>query len=250
VLPRVFAVLVVAATPAPSQDKGLNSQPQISFEVISVKPMLPDRQDRFESYCAGGGRFISRGTPLLWSIKWAYGVNDYQMSDGWPTWLNSFNTYEIEAETERPVTQDECRKMVQSLFEEKFKLRIHHESKVVPAYALLVGKHGPRFPATTGVTINGAVKQATSERDAPPGWTMSRLANYLATIHDVQRPVVDRTNLGGIYGFALSYSTAEHDDRPDIFAALRGQLGLDLKAINAPVEMWFIDRVEKPSGNE
>ena len=58
-LPRVFAVLVVAATLAPSQDKGLNSQPQISFEVISVKPMLPDRQDRFESYCAGTRCFSS-----------------------------------------------------------------------------------------------------------------------------------------------------------------------------------------------
>ena len=66
---RIFAVLVVAATLAPSQEKGLNSQPEISFEVISVKPMPPDRQDRFESYCAGGGRFISRGTPLLWSIN-------------------------------------------------------------------------------------------------------------------------------------------------------------------------------------
>jgi hypothetical protein len=50
------------------------------FDVAAVKPAPSDRPDRFESYCADGGRFILRGTPLLWAIKWAYDIRDCQMS--------------------------------------------------------------------------------------------------------------------------------------------------------------------------
>jgi uncharacterized protein (TIGR03435 family) len=247
-VPIVALVTVVAAL-VTSQDKGLSSQVGMSFEVISVKPMQSGRQDRFESYCANGGGFISRGTPLLWSIKWAYDIWDYQMSDSWPLWLNAFDTYEIEAKAERSVTEDECKEMVRSLFEERFKLRMHRETKNTSAYALVIGKNGPKLPATTGVTINEAVKQTTSERGGPAGWTMPRLANYLATVRGVQRPVIDRTNLNGTHAFALNYSTREGDDRPDIFSALQQQLGLKLEPTKATIEMWFVDHVDRPKEN-
>ena len=246
---RIVALLCIGAALVSAQDKDPTSQGGTSFDVISVKPMSPGRQDRFDSDCAGGGRFISRGTPLLWSIKWAYGINDYQMSDGWPAWLNAYDEYEIEAAAERRLTENQCREMVRSLFEERFQLRMHRQTKISSAYTLVVAKNGPKFPATTGVVINGAVKQSTSEREAPPGWTMPRLANYLATLRDIQHPVLDRTNLDGIYGFTLSYSTREGDDRPDIFSALQQQLGLKLEPIKAPIEIWFIDHVEKPTRN-
>lgn len=78
---------------------------------------------------------------------------------------------------------------------------------------------------------------------------MARLANYLASIRDVQRPVIDRTMLSGVYAFTLNYSTVDGDDRPDIFTALPEQLGLRLKATRAAVELWVIDHVERPSAN-
>lgn len=247
-LTRTFCVLTIVSTLLSGQDKDANSQ-RPSFDVVSVKPVPPRRTERFESYCASGGRFITHGTPLLWSIKWAYGLNDYQVSAGSPAWLNSFETYDIEAEAEGPVTETDCRKMVQALFEERFGLRMHREIKTIPAYALVITKNGPKFSLTDKVTINGAIKQATSERDAPLGWTMARLANYLASIRGVQRPVVDRTMLNGIYGFTLNYAIGDGDDRPDIFTALPEQLGLRLRATRTPVEMWIVDHVDRPRAN-
>ena len=246
---RIFCILTITVTATLCQDKSSNVQSRLVFDVVSVKPASADRSERFESYCASGGRFISHGTPLLWSIKWAYGLNDYQMSDGWPGWLNSFGTYDIDAEADGLVTEMDCRRMVQTLFEERFKLRTHQQSRTIAAYALILAKNGPKFSATHTVTINGALKQATSEREAPSGWTMARLANYLASVRGVQHPVVDRTMLDGIYGFTLNYSTADGDDRPDIFTALPEQVGLKLKATRAPIEMWFVDHVERPSAN-
>jgi len=232
-----------------AQDTGANG-PQPVFDVISVKPRAAGRSERIESYCAPEGRFITHGTPLLWSIKWAYGLNDYQMSDAAPAWLNSFDTWDIDAETEASVTEADCRKMVQALFEERFSLRMHSQIKTVSAYALTLAKSGPKFSRSAGkVTINGAIKKAASEREAPSGWTTARLANYLASVRGVQRPVIDRTMLEGAYGFTLTYSIADGDDRPDIFAALSQQLGLRLRAIRTPIEMWFVDRVDKPGAN-
>jgi len=246
---RVVCVLTALAALAPALDRRAIAQSAPAFEVVSVRPMPPDRHDQFESLCSHGGRFISRGTPLLWTIKWAYGLNDYQVGSGWPDWLNSFYTYDIEAEGEGRVTEDQCRRMVQSIFEERFKLSMHRKTKTVSVYALVVAKNGPRLPAHGRVTINGALKQATSEREPPQGWTMTRLANYLANIRAIGRPVVDRTGLRGVYGLTLNYSTADGDDRPDVFSALQQQLGLKLEAIKAPIETWFVDHVEKPTGN-
>jgi uncharacterized protein (TIGR03435 family) len=242
-------LLIVLPALASAQEKRASGQSPLAFDVVSIKPTPPGRRDQVESYCANGGRFISHGTPLLWSIKWAYGLKDYQMSDGWPAWLNAFDTYDIEAQTEARVTEDQCKSMVQALFEERFELRMSRRTKTVSAYALVVGKNGPKLFTTGRVIINGAVKQATSERDAPAGWTMERLANYLAAVRAIHRPVVNQTKLSGMYGFGLNYSTMDGDDRPDISTALQEQLGLKLQAVKAPIEIWFVDRVEKPGGN-
>ncbi len=53
--------------------------------------------------------------------------------------------------------------------------------------------------------INGVVKQAASEREAPKGWT--RLAKYLASIRVIGRPALDLTGLTGVHGFEERPST-------------------------------------------
>ena len=246
---RVSFAVMISAVPMFLQNPCANGQSKPAFDVVSVRPVPPGRTGRFESHCANGGRFVSYGTPLVWSIEWAYDLNDYQVSDGWPTWLNASETYDIEAEIDTPVTETECKEMVQTLFEERFKLRMHPQNKTVRAYALTLAKNGPMLSGTHGVIINGAVKQTTSEREAPLGWTVARLANYLSSVAGVQLPVVDKTTLSGPYGFTLNYSVKDGDDRPDIFAALREQLGLRLKATRESIPIWVIDHVERPSAN-
>ena len=238
-------VVCIGATVAWSQT---NVPSKLAFDVVAVKPVPPGRDELFDSYCAGGGRFITRGTPLLFSIAWAYGVNK-DLIYGAPGWLNSFRTYDIEASADGPMTQENCRAMVRSLFEDRFGLRMRKETRTVPVFALTVAKNGPKFRVGDRVAINGAVKQVTTERGDPVGWTMGRLANYLSSAPAVQRPVIDRTELGGMYAFTLNYSTGSGDDRADVFAALPDQLGLRLEAARAPVDVWVVERVERPGAN-
>ena len=194
----LFAIALAAL--AAAQDSRANGPSPLAFEVVSVKPSPSDHGNRLESYCSNGGRFISRGVPLLWSVKWAYGLNDYQMNERAPDWLNSFDSYDIQAEPGWRVTEDECRMMVRSLFEDRFKLKMGRQVKTVSVFALIVGKSGPRLPDRGKVMINGTVKQATSEREAPDGWTMARLANYLSSVRAIGHPVVDETRIAGTHG--------------------------------------------------
>ncbi len=65
--------------------------------------------------------------------------------EGGPAWTNS-DHYQIEAKTESDQSQITMRGiMLQSLLEDRFKLKIHRETREVPIYALNVAKGGLRM---------------------------------------------------------------------------------------------------------
>ena len=77
----------------------------------------------------------------------------------------------------------------------------------------------------------------------------------------LDRPVIDRTGLSGRYDFDLEWKIdgtqadrgpapagADSNDKPDIFSAIR-ELGLRLDPARAPVDVLFIDHVERPDEN-
>ncbi len=79
----------------------------------------------------------------------------------------------------------------------------------------------------------------------------------------MDRPVVDQTGLTDRYDFTLEWrpdTPASADanspslpqnieDRPDIFNAMRQQIGLRIESGKAPVEVLVIDKVTKPTEN-
>jgi uncharacterized protein (TIGR03435 family) len=82
---------------------------------------------------------------------------------------------------------------------------------------------------------------------------MNHLAEVLGWRMD--RPVVNRTELQGVYNFRLHWM-ADLMRNPDngaddvsIFTAVGEQLGLRLRSAKAPVDVLVIDHVEKPSEN-
>jgi uncharacterized protein (TIGR03435 family) len=76
-----------------------------------------------------------------------------------------------------------------------------------------------------------------------------------------ERPVIDKTGLDRTYDFALAYAPEFPPDfpkerippallgRPNIFDALKEQLGLKLQTQKGPVEYYVIDHAEKPADN-
>ncbi|HVV47308.1 MAG TPA: TIGR03435 family protein, partial [Bryobacteraceae bacterium] len=66
----------------------------------------------------------------------------------------------------------------------------------------------------------------------------------------VGRPVIDKTGLNGTYDYVLQASETSTDlESPSIFTAVQDQLGLRLEPAKAPIEVWVVDSVERPSAN-
>jgi uncharacterized protein (TIGR03435 family) len=74
---------------------------------------------------------------------------------------------------------------------------------------------------------------------------MSQLAATLSRRLD--RPVIDKTLLEGVFEINMQYPRDAPDDAPgtSLFEALSGQLGLKLEAQHAPGEFLIVDSANR-----
>ncbi len=221
----------------------------LKFDVSSVKPTPRERHNRLRTdYCRSGSRFAVAGAPLIWSVAYAFRLKEFQIA-GAPDWLNRFDeAYDIEAVAPAPADEEQCRRMVQSLLADRFKMKTHRESRKSRVYLLTIAKNGPKLRRGGQVRLNGGVQlNAAGKPDWPDGLTLSELASILSNYTDTL--VLDRTRLEGRYGIVLDFSIRNGDDRVSIFTAVQEQLGLKLEAGTAPIDMLIIDHIERPNEN-
>lgn len=237
--PIVFGLLNVQPSRAQSQPAA--QAPRRSFEVASVKPDKSGGMGVFFRILPGG-RFEAHNVPLKFLLEAAYNVKDSQIS-GVPGWASSEH-YNIDAKADdsaaeamRKMSPDERKDalmlMLQSLLEDRFKLALHHESKEMQIYALVVAKNGPKFHETTLTPDQLNLKAPPPPPPPGPGgarprggegiWMMGRgnlsfrgagldmFANMLS--RQLGRIVVDKTCLNGKYDFALRW-TPDEGERP------------------------------------
>ena len=88
---------------------------------------------------------------------------------------------------------------------------------------------------------------------------LSQFAKVIAP--ELDRFVIDRTNLAGRFDLRLRWSPEPQSDperavipaspseAPSIFTAVQEQLGLKFEPAKGPVEFLVIDTAEKPSAN-
>ncbi len=247
------------------------------FAVTSVKP---NHTGCCTSGGVGNGGGGGKNVTLKELIGFTYRIQQFQISGG-PRWIGS-DRYDIEGKAEDPNADfDQLRLMLQSLFEDRFKLKVHRETKESPVYAIVVGKGGPRItlsadqtspdvngPAPTGTGPNrGAVRIGVGNLVAN-AVLLSRFATMLSPRLD--RLIIDKTNLSGRFDIRLQWTPSPGENLfgvpaeiidmngatvrldpsgPSIFSAIQEQLGLKLESAKAPVELLVIDRVERPSQN-
>ena len=91
-------------------------------------------------------------------IMRAYEVPDIQITGG-PKWLDE-SRYDIEARAGYAAQYAELNQMLQTLLAERFHLKLHHETRSLQGYAIVVAKDGlkmkPSAPGTRGHTNDGS----------------------------------------------------------------------------------------------
>jgi uncharacterized protein (TIGR03435 family) len=90
-----------------------------------------------------GGRVSVRNATLRTLIIVAYNVRGNAVKGG-PAWLDS-DRFDIVAKANPKSSERDLRLMMQTLLAERFKLRVHTDQKVLPVYALMAGKQGPKL---------------------------------------------------------------------------------------------------------
>lgn len=231
----------------------------VRFDVVSVKPSAVGERDRAMQILPGGTiRFVA--VPLSMMLMPAYDVRAFQIL-GAPAWIRS-DLWDVQAKVENvrgKLTIEQLRPMLQALLEDRFDLKAHRETKVGPAYALVVSKKGTRMRAHS--TGDANVRNGSGSLEVTKG-TMPWLAAWLS--EKLQRVVTDQTGLSGAYDYVLEWSPAANEGSaiplsapptmaekpgPSIFTAIQEQLGLRLASRKRPVEMIVIDQVVRPAGN-
>jgi uncharacterized protein (TIGR03435 family) len=261
----------------------LLAQEQKQFEVASIKPAAPDARGR-SIRPSPGGRVTITNMPLKEMITLAWRIQPYQIVGG-PPWFDSAG-FDITAKAADTLKDGDIQSMLKSLLEDRFQLAHHSETRDLPIYALVLARKDGKFGPKLTETKEGSCQPFDPARPAAPpvpgqplprncgqmqtgprniravGIEMSLVVPMLSRL--LGRTVVDKTGLKGMYDLEVEWTFDESivmqlpadapkpvsdGAGPSIFTALQEQLGLKLESRKGPVEVFVVDRAEKPSEN-
>jgi uncharacterized protein (TIGR03435 family) len=226
-----------------------------AFEVATIKPAAPSPDGHTHINYPPGDNFSAINITLLDLMQWAYNMPEKQILNG-PSWLGS-TRFDIQAKAASadpikalPSAQDHelKRRMLQALFAERFHLKLHQETRALPAYDLVQAKGGSKLQLTKS---DGKTTRVGRSYFNGQGLTTAIIAEQLSLI--TGRIVVDKTNLADSYNLKLQWTPddapATSNSAPSFFTAMQEQLGLKLESAKEAVPVLVIDHVELPTSN-
>ena len=250
------------------------AQPRSEFEVASIKPVEYSEKAFFQAL---PGKLAAKNISARALILIAFGVENYQLA-GAPEWIGS-EQYNLEAKASGSSTIQQMEEpMLQTLLEQRFRLAIHREKRMISGYELrlsgtpklniadgtctpfpldqppppanVAGAGGPTFCGYPRIRNAGA--DGHSWAIDGKGVAMRDLARALIRA-ELHAPVADRTGLSGSFDVHLEWlgdaANASDSTQAQLYTALREELGLKLETAKVPVEVVVIDHIEKPSPN-
>jgi uncharacterized protein (TIGR03435 family) len=276
------AILLLAAPYGLAGQSGAHP----TFQSVSIKRNTSNWSERFQHPMGMGAN-----ASLMLLIQFVYAAHDNPMSGhslnlpssqvvGGPAWINS-EGYDIEAKPAAGTDPKQIWPMWQTLLADRFKLRLHRETRELPIFDLTAAKSGPKLPAAQEA---GCVSfpPGTPPRYVPGrvdcGYVSGPFSLYEPRLLHIKgrkvhiadlireltsvldRPVSDRTGFTGEFDLDLTFTPDEalrgfpfggpgDPNLPNIFAALEEELGLKLVPAKGPVEVLVIDHAERPTVN-
>jgi uncharacterized protein (TIGR03435 family) len=248
-----------------------------ALEVASVRKHV-GQQGGVARFTLSGSRVTIVALDLYDLILEAYALKDYQLygAKGWMgggknlsdivTRERVADFYDISAKAEgdAALTRDQARLILQRVLADRFRLKVHHETRNLPVYALMIGKNGPKLKESSpdakfasGFELGSSARITNKEDANEPVCGIP--------VHSREPPGFNRTGLTGFYDFTLEWSPPDDAQQstlatagvsrnadsagPSLFTAVQEQLGLELETSKAPIEVVVIDNADRPSEN-
>lgn len=253
---------------------------EATFEVASFKRNIDGGPTTFNPQATG--QFTVINFPFATLITAAYQLQPYQLQNA-PSWTRE-ERYDINARLDPKIAArlqpdghpPTWALALRSLLAERSRLTFHRETRELPIYALVMAradrKPGPNLqPAKADCDALRIESEAAARAGRPspypprtdtwtpcglrtaPGRIVSGGFGFAEFMRElsvrVGRQVVDRTGLAGKWDFFVTFAPdgSPDADVPQLFTALQEQLGLKLEATKGPVNVFVIDRVERPA---
>jgi uncharacterized protein (TIGR03435 family) len=211
------------------------------------------------------GIYQFRNATMLDLIAAAYDLSPTRVLAG-PRWLE-WDKFDLNAQPPEASSEADRRAMLRSLLSDRFRLVTHHDFRNVDGW-VLTATAKPRLKASAGDGSGCRMEQpappvsVTAQGNAPPrpplrtyscsNTTMSEFAANLRTLaptYIADQSVLDRTGLQGTWDFRFQFSRiatlASANGGVTLEAALRDQLGLNLKAAPIPSGVLIVDSVNE-----
>lgn len=268
------AALLAVASPVQAQDSAPKSP---VYDAVSIKPNRsgPGMVRINQANDGYSGTNVS----LKMLIQYAYKLQTMDQIAGMPGWADSAG-FDINAKMDADSVEafkklskddasDQRRVMMQQMLADRFHLKVHHETRELSVYNLVIAKggfllkeadpnatypNGPKGP--DGQSRAGMMMMMNGELTAQ-GVPISNLVNILS--QQLHRQVIDKTGLTGKYDITLKYASDNpHEDSssgaaaetaPPLITAVQEQLGLKLDSVKGPVDTIVVDHIEQPSEN-
>jgi len=263
-------VIALLTVPALAQQPSPTAQPPALpvYDIVSIHPHNP--LDENVNMKIRPGIYAATNVTLKELVSYAYRIREDLIS-GLPGWADSAH-FDITAKDSDPnpaqydkLTREQREALLVPVLTTRFQLKAHTEIKTLPVFDLVLTKDGPKFKSSPppavdpdhpnankrqfGLLLNNYELTATSI-------SMTDLADQFAD--DLNRTVIDKTSLTGVYDLKLKWTPDEDsqnadngatDRPPDLFTALQEQLGLKLVATKGPVTTLVVEHAEQPSPN-
>ncbi|MGH9482281.1 MAG: TIGR03435 family protein [Terriglobales bacterium] len=258
---RLRLISLLIATISAGAPLGRQAPAPPAFEVASIREHAGPLRT-MDTITISGTLVRLQGYTLGMLVREAYHLNRYQLSlaglrGAQRDWAQGVY-YEIEARAPggSVVTRDQARAMLQTLLARRFQLSVRHENKTVAVYILAPAKRGPRIASDrTATTCAGRMSVAPGGQSY--AFTGCGIGELAAILQDqvVDRPVLDRTSMTGVYDYTLIcaplFMSRRHPDAGGLspFAALQQQLGLQLEPQRAAMDTVVVVRAAPPTAN-
>jgi uncharacterized protein (TIGR03435 family) len=258
--------------------------PAQRYEVASIKRSASDKNGFGCGYKSSPLQLTLEACPLDRLIVMAFGLGPHELQGG-PAWISA-ESYTITAKSLRPANSIDQYGMLQPLLEDRFRLKWHWGKKESSVYFVTASDRGLKLsPTAPGSCV--PFDEKSGPPPPQPGKLPSCGLSLFPQVQDgkglgidvtattmqmflgglrifVGRPLIDNTGFKNTFDvhikFARDGSLAagglpdapsdanEPSGLPNIFTALRG-LGLNIKSGKAPMDVFVVDNVQRPSDN-
>lgn len=232
------------------------------FDVVSVKPGDPRLPGKLFDFSPG--RLVQENYPLWNAVSLAFDVPRDQLAAPLPDLVGQ--PFTIDARLPVTATATELKQMLRALLVDRFKLRVHVETRERDAFALTLARRDGRLGPQLRSSRVDCRTRAEAERRGEPGPPIPEgskgcvfkvgagtfdvggvpLSTLMVAISSgAGRPLLDRTGLTGTFDADMQW-TPEAGDGPSFVTALQEQLGLRLEPAKTSLDYLVIDHVERP----